>query len=319
MRKFGIFILVLALLVLFGLTYRGFTEVKGGKPKSGGKTYAGQEACTGCHADKAESLQKSIHGKTNVPGSPATMQGCESCHGPGSEHVAQGGGKGVGGVVAFTDKKVSAGQKSKMCLACHGDIKELAFWKNSEHLRNGVDCSSCHSVHGEKKMALKPKEPEACLSCHKDIRRDMFKYSRHPILEGKVKCSDCHNPHGTLSHHMVRAENNNQLCYKCHAEKRGPYLWEHPPVEENCVICHNPHGSKTAKLLQEKVPYLCQDCHDWQRHPGTIYDAKTGFTGSGAANRFFARSCLNCHSQIHGSNAPVDPTWGYHSGKAFVR
>jgi DmsE family decaheme c-type cytochrome len=118
---------------------------------------------------------------------------------------------------------------------------------------------------------------------------------------------------------MIRAENINQLCYKCHADKRGPYLWEHPPVEENCLTCHVSHGSKTAKLMTEKVPNLCQDCHDASRHPGTVYDAKTGFTGSAPSNRFFARSCLNCHSSIHGGYAPTNPDNGYNSGQDFVR
>ena len=99
------------------------------------------------------------------------------------------------------------------------------------------------------------------------------------------------------------AENVNQLCFKCHPDKRGPYVYEHPPVAENCATCHTPHGSRHAKLLTEKVPNLCQDCHDWSRHPGTPYDAKTGFTGTSPSNRFFSRSCLNCHGAIHGSTS----------------
>jgi len=105
---------------------------------------------------------------------------------------------------------------------------------------------------------------------------------------------------------MIRAENVNQLCYQCHPDKRGPFVYEHPPVAENCTICHTPHGSRHAKLLAEKVPNLCQDCHDWSRHPGTPYDAKTAFTGSNPSNRFFARGCVNCHGAIHGSTSFED-------------
>lgn len=297
--------------------FYGATAKDNGKAVSGA-TYAGKDSCVGCHEDKAKTLEGNIHGKANVPGSPMGLQGCESCHGPGSVHVEQGGGKGVGGLIAFSDSKLDAKKKAEACLSCHGKDRKLGFWSMGEHARNDVDCSSCHRIHSGEKT-VKPSEPDACLNCHKDIRREVNRYSHHPIMEGKVKCSDCHEVHGTLSHSMIKAENVNQLCYKCHADKRGPFLWEHPPVEENCAICHNPHGAKASKLLREKQPNICQDCHDWQRHPGTIYDANSGFKGTSPSNRFFARACTNCHYNIHGSNAPANPASGYNSGKAFVR
>ncbi|HEY0664231.1 MAG TPA: cytochrome c3 family protein, partial [Thiobacillaceae bacterium] len=90
------------------------------------------------------------------------------------------------------------------------------------------------------------------------------------------------------------------------------------PVEESCLNCHNPHGTRAAKLLNEKLPNLCQDCHDAAQHPGTIYDADSGFAGgvgttAGPNTRFLARSCMNCHNTIHGSNAPAS------RGRRFVR
>ena len=124
---------------------------------------------------------------------------------------------------------------------------------------------------------------------------------------------------------MVKQETVNAQCYSCHADKRGPYVFSHPAVDDNCLSCHNPHGSSHNFLLNEKVPNLCQDCHDWSRHPGTFYDGSKGWTvlsGNGAAGtpmtgtpgafnpaastRFIARSCLNCHNAIHGSNAPAN-------------
>lgn len=276
--------------------------------------YAGIETCKNCHEASYESYSKSIHGKKAVPNNPANEKACETCHGPGAAHVEKGGGRGAGEFIIFS-KKESAEEKSAVCLNCHGTSKKLALWDMGQHKKNDVDCTSCHNMHsGETE-----KQFEICVRCHKNTKIDINRQSRHPVLEGKVKCSDCHNPHGTLSHGMIQADNVNQLCYKCHADKRGPYVWEHPPVEENCSICHNPHGSKTAKLMREKIPNICEDCHDWSRHPGTIYDTRTGFTGSSPSNRFFARSCTNCHSDIHGSIAPVDPSSGYNSGKVFVR
>lgn len=307
MQRKYVVLLLIGIFILFLSSMSFSKEDKG--------NYVGIETCKGCHADKYESYSQSIHGKKTQPGSPANKMQCESCHGPGSAHANAGGGKGVGGVIPFSSKKVDAEKKNAACLGCHDTSRDLALWDMGQHKKNDVACSNCHSIHTTKIT----KQPEACFNCHKDIKRDANRQSHHPIIEGKIKCSDCHNPHGELSHGMIKADNVNQLCYKCHADKRGPYLWEHPPVEENCTICHNPHGTKSAKLMKEKVPNICQDCHDWQRHPGTIYDAKTGFTGSAPSNRFLARSCLNCHSAIHGSYAPANPANGYNSGKFFVR
>jgi DmsE family decaheme c-type cytochrome len=120
---------------------------------------------------------------------------------------------------------------------------------------------------------------------------------------------------------MIKAENNNQLCYKCHADKRGPYIWEHPPVEEDCMKCHSPHGTKAAKLLKEKQPQLCQSCHDWSRHPGTPYGGQAVFNGPGSAlgRGDLARGCTACHGTIHGSNAPGRINGTVTGGKRFIR
>jgi DmsE family decaheme c-type cytochrome len=139
-----------------------------------------------------------------------------------------------------------------------------------------------------------------------------MKPSHHPILEGKVKCSDCHNPHGALTPAMVKHESVNQQCFSCHADKRGPYMFGHPPVEENCLSCHTPHGSSHNKLLNEKVPNLCQDCHVQGKHPTAFYGQNQAWIGGNGlpvttpSTRFISRSCLNCHNSIHGSNAPTN-------------
>lgn len=288
------------------------------------------EVCKGCHAAYVESYEASIHGKKGHPKVPANAGECSACHGKNVlEHAKLGGGRGVGGIInpGPRSKVLSAEQKSQICLGCHEGNRHLAFWDSGRHRKNDVACTSCHSTHGGNPQLLNVQNPpiqpfvatsqvpqqEVCFACHRDIRAQVMRPSHHPIIEGKIKCSSCHNPHGALSPNMVNNESINQLCTSCHADKRGPYIFEHPPVAENCMNCHTPHGSRSTKLLREKVPNLCQDCHDAAQHPGTMYDNRGGFAGSAPANRFFARACLNCHNEIHGSNHPAS------RGKRFVR
>jgi DmsE family decaheme c-type cytochrome len=245
------------------------------------------EKCKECHADIVAKHAATLHGKAG--------KSCDACHGGVDAHLASGNKKDI-----FTFGKGDVKKQNAQCLACHTANQKLMFWDNSQHKKEDVACVSCHSIHKSPKPAAQ--EPEVCFGCHKDVRSQANKISHHPIIEGKVKCSDCHNPHGTLGHGMINAENLNQLCYKCHAEKRGPYVWGHAVVEEDCMKCHTPHGSKTSKLLTERLPNLCQNCHD-ASHGQTPYDNTQTFGGLGASQkRAVARNCLNCHSQIHGSN-----------------
>lgn len=303
--------------LFFFLIFFIFSTATGVQKAEGAGNYAGAEACRKCHEEKIASLSKTSHWKTGVSASPLNQQGCESCHGPAALHVEKKGGRGVGEVRSFA-KAQAAEDKSSVCLSCHENSKILSSWDLGMHKKNDVSCTNCHSIHKKDEYA---KEYATCAACHKDKRADIAKRSHHPISEGKVKCSDCHNPHGSTGPSMIKADSTNELCYSCHPEKRGPFVWEHPPVEENCTTCHTPHGSSNLKLLAEKIPNLCQSCHDVQRHPGTRYSSETAFTGQSPSNRFFGRSCMNCHNAIHGSNAPAnpDPASGYNSGKFFVR
>jgi len=270
--------------------------------------YVGSEKCKECHEEVAASHAKSLHSRAWAGKSG---YGCESCHGPAGDHVNNPSRESI---VSFgKESKQSADLQSKQCLGCHSASTSLAYWDMGFHKKEDVACSACHSIHKGDKPTVN--QLETCFGCHKDIKRDANRQAHHPIIEGKVKCSDCHNPHGTLGHGMIKADNTNQLCYKCHGDKRGPFIWEHAPVEENCLVCHDPHGSKANKLLKERVPSICQDCHDLtgDSHAGTPTDSSRSSFVTGTDNKLVSRACLNCHSNIHGSNAPSS------RGKEFRR
>ena len=208
---------------------------------------------------------------------------CQACHGDATEHLKD---PMKNKMVNKFAKGATAADKAAVCMTCHAGNRHLAFWESGKHAKNEVSCTNCHNIHDKvKKLAVapytttsRPIEADVCGTCHKQVRNATLKPSHHPIIEGKVKCSDCHNPHGALTQVMLKHETVNQQCFSCHADKRGPFVFGHPPVEENCLSCHTPHGSAHGKLLNEKVPNLCQDCHVTGRHPTSFYGSNQAWT-----------------------------------------
>lgn len=274
---------------------------------AGASGYAGNEACISCHGDQADHLANTPHGRAGF--AKLSSLGCETCHGPGNAHAETPDDPALYPKI----ENLSPAKQSATCQGCHSGGKQF-FWHNGRHEARGLSCISCHSVHSPKSERAQLKQESAteqCFSCHKDVRADTWKTSHHPIREGKISCVDCHNPHGTQTPKMIEAASVNEQCYSCHTEKRGPFLWEHPPVRENCLNCHSPHGSNHLKLQKTSVPFICQQCHANTRHPGSLYDATTLADGARASNRIFNRACLDCHASIHGSNHPSSPYLGH--------
>jgi DmsE family decaheme c-type cytochrome len=144
---------------------------------------------------------------------------------------------------------------------------------------------------------LKPTELETCFQCHKDRKAQAWRSSHMPVREGKLTCTSCHNPHGSANPKLLKEATVNETCYTCHAEKRGPFLFEHEPVRDNCLSCHEPHGSIHERLLTVARPRLCQQCHSEEDHPSEPHGPKELFA--------FRGGCANCHGgSIHGSNSP---------------
>ena len=223
---------------------------------------------------------------------------CENCHGPGSAHVKAGGGRGVGGIISFrpNDMSRTAAENNGICLACH-ERGDRTYWNGSTHETRGLMCTNCHTVMKtvSRKFQLKvASEVDTCFQCHKDRRAQMFRSSHMPLREGKLVCSDCHNPHGSQTEAMLRKNSINDTCYTCHAEKRGPFLFEHAPVRENCDNCHDPHGSINEYMLKISRVRLCTECHAFGH----------GTTSGPLTVQTISRSCNNCHTEVHGTNSP---------------
>jgi DmsE family decaheme c-type cytochrome len=259
-----------------------------------------QEECATCHEDQARAFAKTSHGRYFAADATYQSANCLSCHAGAQEHAASAGEKKPPSIRKGPEANAS-------CLSCHAGSPKHANWQGSAHQLAGVACATCHNPHEQR-----PGTPEQgstlrgatetarkCLECHGSVRAALHQRSAHPMRDGQMDCASCHNPHGSTGEKLIEQGSVNELCYSCHQNMRGPFLWEHSPVREDCLTCHRAHGSNYPQMLQARVTQLCQSCHQQGRHqtlPGLPASVWVG-----------NRACLNCHQQIHGSNHPSGP------------
>jgi DmsE family decaheme c-type cytochrome len=283
----------------------------------------GDAKCTGCHdeADDSKPTMLDLHpsvlaiGKTRhgVKADGRTPT-CTDCHGASEKHLTyKGSDKPPKPDINFVKGSTTpAVAKSEACLSCHQQDAKRSHWEGSAHQTKDVACTSCHQIHtANDKVRDKKTQPEVCYTCHKEQRIQMSKPSRHPVPEGKMACSDCHNSHGSVGPKLMKRDSVVETCYTCHMEKRGPFVHNHEPVSEDCGNCHNPHGTVVENLLKVRAPFLCHQCHT--PHGGFIPQLlgsqavpnAASMTGKSTTNLTQGRSCMNCHTQVHGTNNPA--------------
>lgn len=250
-------------------------------PVAGADERIGAEECTACHEEvQGHAPITSYHGD------------CESCHGPGVLHADSESPQDI----RFPS--------SQDCLGCHesGRTTHLS-WSTGEHERSGVMCSDCHNPHNREPQGIRHTAQanlpyasagsQLCVSCHAEIASRLSLPSHHPVREGMLDCTDCHEPHADRRTTLGGAT---ALCAGCHQDHVGPWVFEHPPVAEDCTLCHNPHGAASYNLLDTNQPALCISCHTtadvWHLPGGTLNGA--------VASSFYTR-CTDCHGAIHGS------------------
>jgi len=295
--------------------------------------YAGTKSCLEgeCHTSRATQMSKTVHSRNDVTGF-STHTSCEACHGPGKEHTDREKEADRTKVKDPEATKLIYGFKgspeanSAPCLACHRSGKGQDLYSRSEHKLQAVACIDCHEPHyvmkDEAKKRVEPSLPEAqfvsmptlpeenrwlhesllkktqpelCVSCHRTVEAQFALPNRHRVIEGAMKCTDCHNAHGSLSKPLLQRTTAYETCVTCHVEKRGPFVYEHASVKvEGCTICHTPHGSTNRHLLQRgETRFLCVSCHTAPKNVNTPH-SRFSFQESG--------DCTRCHASIHGSN-----------------
>lgn len=283
----------------------------------------GDAKCTGCHdeSDEPEPTMLQLHpgvlriGKTRhgtqADGRTPT---CTDCHGESKDHLDyRGSGKPPHPDRVFKKPGLSSAEtRNEACLACHEQDARRSHWSGSTHQLRDVACTDCHQIHtAEDRVRDKRTQSEVCFTCHKEQRAQINRPSHHPIPEGKMSCSDCHNPHGSAGPKLMVRDSVNNTCYTCHMEKRGPFVHNHEPVSEDCSICHNPHGTTNENMLKVRAPFLCHECHTPhgpfipQLIGAQVVPNTATFNGKSTTNLTQGRGCLNCHTEVHGSNNPA--------------
>jgi DmsE family decaheme c-type cytochrome len=249
---------------------------------------------------------------------------CYRCHCDFQEFQEVAGPHQIGGANGFNcttchdpHGQILESSRQDLCLTCHKGAPTMA-WHSAIHHLNGVACTDCHNPHPRacvsqfievnheqvaraKRRVMAVDEPSVCYKCHPKIYGLNALPSHHPIKEGKMVCSGCHDPHGGETANLKEATIN-LTCYKCHGEFQGPFVIEHPPVRENCCYCHNPHGAVANHLLKRPATFLCLGCHTGhnQTHPPGSVGLQMNLDKTLQPN--FYTDCTQCHSQIHGSN-----------------
>ncbi len=275
----------------------------------------GDAKCTACHDETEKngprvfSIARTRHGVAADGRTPT----CTSCHGESSSHMKkpEGAAKRPAPDRIFSkNSPTSPSEQNESCMSCHKGGNRT-HWDGSQHSSRDVACTSCHQVHAEHdKVRNKKTQAEVCYTCHKTERAQSHRISTHPLADGKMSCSDCHNSHGSAGPKLLKKNTLNETCFTCHAEKRGPFLWEHQAVTEDCSSCHTSHGSNLAPLLKSRSPFMCSECHDGPHNSKAPYGTvaagnQGGFVGTNPTENAGGRGCLNCHSMIHGSNHPA--------------
>ena len=262
--------------------------------------YAGNDMCLECHDEMAATMAKTIHGKLGEH-EIDLENSCESCHGPAMKHVESEGETPPPYV--FKDNKEQDVEKT--CVSCHVGGATMG-WHFSEHASSGITCLECHKAKEPYEKLGKYEVNKLCQSCHSASGGKFNLPSHHPLPEHKMSCMDCHNPHGA-EESMIKAESVTDLCYSCHRDKQGPFMYEHEPVVENCLLCHDAKGAVNNNLLVANETSLCLRCH--AGHEDVHPDLSSATSRAGYMNK-----CTRCHSQIHGSDLP-----GFAGPSRFIR
>ena len=104
---------------------------------AGAADFSGSKTCIGCHADVASKFFRNPHFRDEESLPHPGSAGCESCHGPGSEHIKT---PSKSNLFAFSVR--NAEEIVTRCLSCHSKELGRLNFRRSEHFKASLNCTS---------------------------------------------------------------------------------------------------------------------------------------------------------------------------------
>jgi hypothetical protein len=183
--------------------------------------------CLECHATYIKPLSQDPTTNRYEKSSLVTGISCETCHGPGADHIARqkSGSVATQGQRILNPAKFSRDRQVDLCALCHNGIQRAAIAPAFSYLPGepltiyfkpiAVDNLEHPDVHGN--------------------QVGLLQRSRCYLSSAKMTCSTCHD---------------------VHASERPAAAYS-----EKCLTCHRWESCGVAKKMGHKIASNCIDCH----------------------------------------------------------
>lgn len=225
--------------------------------------------CADCHSTNLQQNYSEANDSYRTTWDEINVS-CESCHGPGSEHVRLSrmypdSNKVYG--TAYLGANSTQAEQMQFCARCHSRRSQLNnSFNHNEHwtqqyspdiLRPGLyyaDGQILDEVYvwGSFAQSKMHRMNVRCTDCH-----DPHTYQRK--LPGNQLCNQCHvvQVYDTPSHHFHQTGTEGAKCESCHMPGRNYMVNDYRPD-------HSFRVPRPDQSVKYDVPNACNKCHDNQ-------------------------------------------------------